>query len=118
MDRRKLLATDFSEHSCIFGPNMAQNLTGDHRFDNITAYLVIITFLFAFATLVNNLQGNRLLMVFLIVSIILAQNFSTIILESVFLCPPIENFESWNFFWYSLIQQIANMQIYVTMIWT
>ena len=117
MDRRKLLATDFSEHSCILGPNMGQNLTGKYRFDNITAYLVIITFMCAFATLVNNLQGNRLLMVFLIASIILVQNFSTIILESLFLCQEI-NCEGGYCFWYSLTEQLANMQIYVTIIWT
>ena len=121
MDRRKLLATDLSSRSCIFGPNMQQNLTGYFWFDNTTAYLVFITFQFAFATLVINLYGNRLMMVFLIVLIVLVQNFSTVILESVFLCstePHGTTFGGGYFFWYSLIQQLANMQIYVTLIWT
>jgi len=60
-------------------------------------------------------------MVYLIVWLILVQNFATIILESVFLCdfdPGASTIDFDYFFEYSLIQQIANLQIYVTLIWT
>jgi len=55
MDRRKLLATDLSKNSCIFGPKMEENLLSKFWFDHLAAYLVFITFMFAFATLVNNM---------------------------------------------------------------
>ena len=79
MVRRKLLSTDATSRECIFGPNMQENLA-KFTFDNLTGYLVVINFLFAFASLGNNMQGNRLLMVFLIVWLIIVQNFASIIL--------------------------------------
>ena len=108
-----------SERSCILGDRMYENFK-NCPVVNLSAYLVFITLLFAVANLGNNIQGNRLQMVFLITSLIIVQNCATIIFESVFICETTDKYfsEIWKDFLYTTIEDLTNLQSYVTLIWT
>ena len=66
-------------YSCIAGKDFHNNLKLNPLV-TLSAFLVIITLVIALVSLGNNIQGNRLPMVFLIVFIIIIQNSATIIL--------------------------------------
>ena len=105
--------------SCIVGETMRENFK-DYPTVTVSSYLVFINFFFAIMNFANNIQGNRLPMVFIIVSLIIVQNGATIVDESVFLCysREITLKIEWYFFWFALIQQLTNLGQYVTLIWT
>ena len=118
MVRRNLLSINETKASCIFGPDMLKNFEAN-PFVNLAAYLVLINSQFALVSLGYNMQGQKLTMVYWICSLMIVQNFSTIILQSTFLCNSRGSVDDNGYlFWYSLVQQLANMQVYVTLIWT
>ena len=73
------MASKITSKSCIAGIDFHKNLE-ENKFLTLSAFLVIFTLPFALVSLGNNIQGNRLPMVFLIVFIIIIQNSATIIL--------------------------------------
>ena len=70
---------DNTHYSCISGEDFHYNLE-NRPLVTLSAFLVMITLVIALVSLGNNIQGNRLPMVFLIVFIIIIQNSATIIL--------------------------------------
>ena len=66
-------------YSCIAGEDFHNNLDNNNLV-TLSAFLVFITLAFALVSFGNNIQGNRLPMVFSIVFIIIVQNSAAIIL--------------------------------------
>ena len=61
-------------------------------------------------------------MVYLITALIILQSVSVLILTSYFLCDPLYDRPEKNGlimydFWYALTLQLANLQIYISLIW-
>ena len=73
------MSSDTTYFSCIAGQDFHKNLE-QNKFVTLSSFFVFFTLAFALVSLGNNIQGNRLPMVFSIVLITMVQNSAIIIL--------------------------------------
>ena len=119
---RILQSSDKKYESCTFGPDMLENIEV-FPWVFVSNYLPIFTFCLAMIVLGKNIEGSQLRMVYLITALMIVQSASVLILTTVFLCNSylyyIEGEQPFNGFgfWYAITCQLADMQIYVNLIW-
>jgi hypothetical protein len=112
-------STDKTNETCTFGPDMGQNMSV-RPLINASSYFPICTFILALIVLGKNIEGTRLPMVYAISILTVIQSAAVLILTSVFLCD--DNYlkpnqgKDYNF-WYALTLQLANLMVYVSLIW-